>query len=406
MKDVNNQAPQCSWSAGLAAGGGGCLHERVRVLTHREAWGGGFERCVSNAVSSSAGDGLPLKRPKAAAAAAAAGAAAAAASCVSCEITVPLPAGGACSSVTIVSTARTVEMYAVHPRSMQRAYIRTIRGVAVSRAAPNAAAAADDTSSSAAVPPPPPPIAASPAPQTPPRSPVADAVAKLAAKLESGNTAKKLNFSEQGGGREEEGGEEGAGAAAAGFGGGEGGGGGAAGGGGTAAGGGEGGEVGGGGGGDGGGGGSGVGGVEGGVEAAPPLQFFECSTKFGAQPCAAVLVKLFGAPDANAAVHLRVVVVEMRGPEEGVGGAGAAAAAAAAGANAGAPPPPAPAMLGVPSANYCSPRHRMPFNQINSDSKCVSMTWRATYLLVPSWGRARAWCRPRAGCRGAGGARA
>ena len=28
---------------------------------------------------------------------------------------------------------------------------------------------------------------------------------------------------------------------------------------------------------------------------------------------------------------------------------------------------------------YCSPRHVTPFNSINEGSRCVSMTWRATF---------------------------
>jgi hypothetical protein len=43
--------------------------------------------------------------------------------------------------------------------------------------------------------------------------------------------------------------------------------------------------------------------------------FFECSTTFGTQPCAAVLIKMFGAADAAPEHRLRGVVVELRAPE-------------------------------------------------------------------------------------------
>jgi hypothetical protein len=32
----------------------------------------------------------------------------------------------------------------------------------------------------------------------------------------------------------------------------------------------------------------------------------------------------------------------------------------------------------VRPARYCSPRHRMPFNSIHDDAKCISSAWQAS----------------------------
>ena len=156
--------------------------------------------------------GLRLRRSKAASGGAAA----------SCELTVHLPEGAAANSVCVISTARTVEMYAVHPSLKERAYVRTIRGTKC-----------------------------------------VDGVPAGGGRIVGGGGGtvdeevnKKLDFDGASKNNDDEVHNK---------------------------------------------------------SSRRQFQFFECSTKFGTQPCAAVLVKMFGAPDAPAELRLRGVVVELRG---------------------------------------------------------------------------------------------
>ena len=132
--------PRCSWSVAEAETEDACtvvdargasetsgnarsgpLLRRVRVLTHREAFNGGFERAVAS-VSSVAADACLLERLTAKASA-------------HCEVTIPLPSSAAVRTISIVSSAKTVELYAIHPTLKERQYVRTIRGTPTSSAA-------------------------------------------------------------------------------------------------------------------------------------------------------------------------------------------------------------------------------------------------------------------------------
>ena len=194
---------------------------------------GAFERWVARHCEDGAGRGLRLRRSRAQSGGPR--------GAFSCELTVPLPTEGASSqgdaqgvsAVCVVSTSRTVELYALHPSLPNgRAYVRTVRGTAVGGggkgAGSNPAGIGGDGADE--------------------------------------RVNKRLDFE----GVDEEAEEEADG--------------------------------------------GGVRDVKDRGRGASE-GFFECSTTLSAlaQPCAAVLVKLFAAPDGPAEVRLRGVVVELRG---------------------------------------------------------------------------------------------
>ena len=122
-------APSCTWDACSGSGSreDGSWRRLVRVLPAADAASGGFERVVAEMMMTTrtaANDGAPPPdaarlRPRPGAPPGGA-----------CEVLVPLPAGARPAAVTVVSTARTIEVYLLrHGTPRTRAYLKTVRGV-------------------------------------------------------------------------------------------------------------------------------------------------------------------------------------------------------------------------------------------------------------------------------------